>query len=282
MFSSCTIVGVGLLGASLGIAVAERGLARSVRVWARREETRAACLEAGWCHGAERDLRAAVEGADLVVVCTPVDVIVENLRELGPVLGAGALVTDVGSTKAVICREGLAAVNDSGGGQFIGSHPMAGSERSGMEAARADLFEGRPCLVTPMDRDSAESVARLRAFWGRMGMQVYTMSPDRHDEIVAAVSHLPHLVASSLAAFLDRTATGLRGFGGAGLADTTRVAAGDPGLWRAIVDQNREEVTRVLGGFDEALQRLRRAIVNRDDLELLRILGEGKRFRDGL
>ncbi len=264
------------------MAVSERGLARSVRVWARREETREQCLNASWCAGAEKSLRAAVEGADLVVICTPVDVIVENLREIVPALSGASLVTDVGSTKAVICREARAAIADADGACFIGSHPMAGSERSGMDAARADLFDRRPCLITPMEGDDDAAISALRAFWGRLGMRVHTMTPDRHDEIVAIVSHLPHLVSSSLAAFLDQRGGGLRGFGGAGLADTTRVAAGDPGLWRSIVDQNREEVLRALGGFDEALQRLRRAVVNHDDLELLRILEEGKRFRDGL
>lgn len=282
MFASCTIVGVGLLGASLGMAVAERGIARTVRVWARREATRERCRTAGWCRTAEKDLAVAVEGSDLVVICTPVNVIVENLTEMAPFLSDQALVTDVGSTKAIICRQARAILSETGSASFIGSHPMAGSERSGMDAARADLFEARPCLLTPMPNDSPRHLATLNAFWNRLGMQVHTVTPDRHDQIVAAVSHLPHLVASSLASFLEREAAGLRRLGGSGLADTTRVASGNPDLWRSIVEQNREEILRALGGYEESLQRLRRAIANRDDLELLRILEEGKRFRDGL
>ncbi len=281
MFETSTIIGAGLLGGSLGMAMAERGLARRVRVWARREALRGHCRGADWCDEVFADLKKAVEGADLVIICTPVDVIIENLREVVSVLSPASLVTDVGSTKAVICREADHLVAPTGA-VFIGSHPMAGSERTGIEAARADLFDGRPCLVTPTGRGKEEKAAQLVAFWKRLGMQTYLVSPDDHDEIVSQVSHLPHLVASALAFSLGQGRSDLGLYSGAGLKDTTRIAAGDPHLWAAIVDQNRDEIIRSLEGFDTALLELRRAVHNRDQGGLLKILKKGKQFRDGL
>lgn len=280
MFARVSILAPGLLGGSLGLALHRRSLAGEVVVWARRPEVRLECLDSEWCTRAPDTPEEAVAGADLVVLCPPVDVIVPLLRRVLPHLYKDALVTDVGSTKSLIVRECTALVR--GRGRFIGSHPMAGSEKSGLRHARADLFEGRPCLVTPLEETPEPDTRQIAELWRALGMDVRTLGPEQHDEIVAHLSHLPHLLASALSSFLAGKEPQWRHYAGQGLCDTTRVAAGDPNLWRAIVEQNREEILRALGSFEDELARLRTAIANAEAFELLELLEAGKRFRDRL
>ena len=166
--------------------------------------------------------------------------------------------------------------------EFIGAHPMAGSEKCGHEAGCAELFQGRACFVTPLDNTPAAAVEGLVRFWHALGCEVVTMHPDRHDEIVAHVSHLPHLLAASLCALLAGKHADWRNLAGPGLRDTTRVASGDPKLWRGILDANRDEVLRALRSYQDELQALHAALANRNDLELLAILERGKAWRDKL
>jgi cyclohexadieny/prephenate dehydrogenase len=278
-FQTLTILAPGLLGASLGQAARARGLARTIRVWARRAEVRLACEESDWCDSAHADAREAAEGADFVVVCTPVEHIVPLAREVSPVCAEGAIITDVGSTKSRICRE---AVDLGGRAIFVGAHPMAGSEKSGMEHALADLFEGRTCIVTPLPSTPPAPVDRVVRFWADLGMRVKTVSPEQHDEIVAHVSHLPHLLASILSVQLAGKDPEWMGCAGQGLRDTTRIAAGHAGLWRSICEQNREEILRAMEGFEDEWQRLRSALHNQRFFELEHLLERGKRFRDSL
>jgi len=203
VFEQLTILAPGLLGASLGLAARYYALAGRVHVWARRAESRLACQEADWCDGAFADPLEAVGGSDLVVVCTPVDQIVAMTRRIAPGLRQGALVTDVGSTKSRICR--LCAHAAPTGTVFVGSHPMAGSEKSGMQHARADLFRGRACLVTPLEETPAGAVEQVAGFWRALGMEVTSMSPEKHDEIVAHISHLPHKLVEAFRATLEET-----------------------------------------------------------------------------
>ena len=281
MFQQITILGPGLLGASLAMAVKERGLAARVVTWSRRPESRAKCLNQSWCDAVFDSLEKAVVGSDLVVICTPVQTIVPLLVQIRPALDAEALITDVGSTKSLICREARTAL-EGHSATFLGAHPMAGSEQAGMEHAQSDLFENAACILTPLDDASAEAISKLSAFWDALGMTVSTVSPEKHDEIVAHVSHLPHLLASTLCGYLAAQDDTWRTLGGGGLRDTTRIASGDPQLWKQILEQNSDEVVRAIEGFEQQLHHLKTALLNQDSLGVIAQLERGKTYRDQL
>jgi prephenate dehydrogenase len=277
MFEQITILGPGLLGTSLALALKEQGLTKRVHTWSRRAETRTQAIAADWCDAVFEEAGAACRESDLVVICTPVDTIVPILKEVASSLKAGALVTDVGSTKSQICREALGALEDRS--VFIGSHPMAGSEQTGMAHARSNLFKGACSIITPLDDCPEAEIARLRRLWEALGMEVVSCSPEQHDEIVAHISHLPHLLASSLCSYLSGKEAGWKHLAGGGLRDTTRVAAGDPALWKQILEQNREEVLQAIDGFDSELQALKCALLNNDSLKLAALLERGRKYR---
>jgi prephenate dehydrogenase len=277
MFERIAILGPGLLGASLLQAAKQRGLCRHTAAWSRRPETRLKCDGQPWCDAVFADAGDAVADADFVVVCTPVDTIVPLLKQIGPRLRTGTLVTDVGSTKSLICRHGRAALPPAVA--FVGSHPMAGSEKTGLEYASPELFQGRACFVTPLVETPVEDVERLARFWKALGMEVATTTPELHDEIAAHLSHLPHLLASTFCAYLSTRDPAWLHFGGPGLRDTTRVAAGDPVLWKAIALQNRDEILRALHAFQHELDALRTALHNGDPFALQHLLERGRDYR---
>lgn len=280
MFEQMTILGPGLLGASLAMVAKDRGLVKSVHTWSRRIETRAKSAAQSWCDSVFDNPSCACKGSDLVVVCTPVETIVPLLEEVRTALAPGALVTDVGSTKSLICRK--AANTTPTAVTYIGSHPMAGSERSGMENADINLFKSATCLVTPLSDTPVEKIAKLISFWEAIDMHIATVSPEKHDEIVAHISHLPHLLASTLCSLLSTKDPSWGHFSGGGLKDCTRVAAGDPGLWKQILKQNREEVIRAINGLEDELHRLKTALINKETHTLVSILERGKDYRDQL
>jgi prephenate dehydrogenase len=255
-------------------------IARRIHVWARRPESRQQCEEADWCDAAFPDPAAAVVGSELVVVCTPVDRIAEMVRRISPALQEQAIVTDVGSTKSRICRS--CAHQVPRGVSFIGAHPMAGSEKSGLQHARADLFQDRACLVTPLEDSDAEAVDRTVRFWRDLGMEVTTLSPEKHDEIVAHISHLPHLLASLLCLQLGRKPALWRAFSGNGLKDTTRIAAGSPEIWRSIFEENKEELLRALDGFEREVAIMRSHLHNEEWPQVRHLLKLGKTYREEL
>ena len=264
----------------MGLAVDHYTLARRIHVWARRAESRQACEESGWCSRAFADPGEAVMGSDLVIVCTPVDRIVEMVSRISPTLEPGALVTDVGSTKSRICR--VAARTVPKPVTFIGSHPMAGSEKSGMQYASEDLFKGRACLVTPLEDTKDEALDQLVRFWRAIGMEVTTLSPEKHDEIVAHISHFPHLLASLLCLQLSRHSPVWQAFSGNGLRDTTRIAAGSPDIWRSIFEENKEELLRAMDGFETELAAMRSHLRNGEWIRVRHLLERGKAYREGL
>lgn len=280
MFDQITILGPGLLGASIGIAMRERGLARSITSWSRRAETRASCLAQPWCSAVFETPEEAVRGSQFVVICTPVETIVPLLERIAPSLESGALVTDVGSTKSRICREAQGV--DLKGSFFLGSHPMAGSEQTGMSYAKGDLFEAAACIITPLDSTAKEVTEAISRFWEALGMLVTVTSPERHDEIVAHISHLPHLLASALCGYLFEQDPAWKHLAGGGLRDTTRIASGDPTLWRQILLSNREEVIRAIDGFESELHGLKSSLLNEDLNALQHQLERGKTYRDQL
>ncbi len=280
MFEQITILAPGLLGASLAAAVKDRQLARQTVIWARRAETRIACSDKSWCDAVAASPQEAVDEADLVVVCSPVETIHPLVVGIAPHLKDGALVTDVGSTKSLIARYCHTVMPK--GRQFIGSHPMAGSEKSGLAHARKDLFRGKTCFVTPLVDSDEQAVETILNFWKDLDMEVASVSPERHDEIVAHISHLPHVLASVLCSFLSTKDSGWLNFAGNGLRDSTRVAAGSPAIWKSIFEQNREEIARAIDQFENELQSLKSAIVNGQSFDILNHLERGKAYRERL
>lgn len=273
-FQRIAIIGVGLIGGSIGLAVRERGLAGEIVGIGRRKVSLDKALACQAIDQAATDLPTAVKTADLVIVATPVDRIVDAVREAAAAEPA-ALLTDAGSAKASICHELTAEL----GGRFVGSHPLAGDHRSGPEYARSDLFEGRTVIVTPSDQTPEVLVASISQFWRQLGAQVKTMPPDQHDQALAATSHLPHLTAAALAAatpsaWLDLAATGW--------ADATRIAAGDPALWAQIFAANRGGLLAALDRFDEQLGALREAVDAENWQFVEQLLINAKRIRDAL
>jgi prephenate dehydrogenase len=272
------ILGPGLLGGSLAGAVRRSSLAGQVSVWARRLEAAQQVRARGWADLASDDVGAVVEGADLIVLATPVGAMPGLARQIVAArerLAADVLITDVGSVKGFVAAQ-VAPIFEEAGLTFIGSHPMAGAETAGFEAARDDLFEGAACILTP----HAASLPRLRAFWERLGCRLFTMTPEEHDAVVARVSHLPHVAASAVALAVLNGAGEGAAVAGRGFRDTTRIASGDPTLWTEILLENRSALVApledLLARLGEVLDFVRRS----DDERLRQFLAEAKSLRD--
>ncbi len=276
-WDTVAVVGVGLLGGSVGLALLQRRLAGRVIGVGHRESSLQIATQVGAITQSTTDLQQGVREADLVVVCTPLKDIVPTVRAAAAAVRRGALVTDVGSTKLAIAEslsQGLPAAV-----RFIGSHPLAGSEKTGPQHARADLFQNRTTVVTPLETAAESDVQQIVSFWQSLGSRVHRMSPAAHDQALAITSHLTHLVAAALAAatppeHLPLAATGW--------VDTTRVAAGDPDLWQQIFHDNRDNVIQSLDQFQQVLDDFRQALADHDDAELRKLLQTGKRHRDTL
>jgi len=279
-FAQLTLLAPGLLGGSVARAARAAGLARRIVLWARRPETRAALRGQPWCDAAPDSAEEAAVGASLVVIASPVDQIATLAARIRPALPAGALVTDVGSVKAEVCRAAAEALGDRA--VFVGAHPMAGSEKTGWEHSRADLFQGRACFVTPGPDTKPAAVETVAAFWRALGCRVAAVSPAEHDRIVAHISHLPQLAASALCAALAGRDPGWREFAGGGLRDTTRIAGSDPELWRTILAQNRTEVLAALDLYLGELQGIRDALAGDDLTAVTRTLERGRAYRAGV
>lgn len=242
-FQQITLVGVGLLGGSLGLAVKQRGMAGRVVGLVRRPESVAECHGLGVVDEATLDAEAAIKDADLIVHCAPVSQMRALTEKFLPFMKQGAIVTDVGSVKACVAEDLEKAIADAGG-CFVGSHPMAGGEQAGVVHSRGDLFEKANVVVTPTPNSNAESVRSVSHFWHALGANVLSVDPATHDALVARSSHLPHVAAAALAGAVLREGQPdeLGKVCGPGFRDTTRIASGSPSLWRDIVMQNQENV----------------------------------------
>ena len=260
-----TIVGVGLIGGSIGLAAKQRGLAARVLGTGRRRASLDSALALGAIDEGFLEPASAIAQAEVVVFCTPVERIAEQVLANAPGCAPGTLLTDAGSTKAAIVRgvEGHLPAGVS----FVGSHPLAGSEKRGPEHADANLFQGRLTVVTQTPATDSAALERTATFWRALGSRVRIMPPEDHDRALAMTSHLPHLLAAALAGILppelyELTATGFR--------DTTRVAAGDPSIWTGIFTQNRLAVLDALKPLIERLTRFRQALEAADAETLVR------------
>jgi prephenate dehydrogenase len=254
-----TIVGTGLIGGSIGLAARGKHLFAEVRGTARHESSLDAALASGAIDKAYLDPVEAAKDADMVIVATTVSTIGEFCLQCAAVAREGAVITDVGSVKGAI--DDAVRPKMPWGRYYIGSHPLAGSEKRGVVNAQEDLFAGAACILTPPDDCDSAAYQRLSDFWQALGMTVFRMSPREHDAIVAGASHLPHLAAAAIIAAVP---DGALPFASSGLRDTTRIAAGDPRLWRDIVQANQEEVLLAIARLDTQMQELKGFILRGD------------------
>ncbi|MBX9681866.1 MAG: prephenate dehydrogenase/arogenate dehydrogenase family protein [Gemmataceae bacterium] len=276
-FSVVTIVGVGLIGGSIGLGLKKRGLAETVRGLGRSRETPEKAKALGAIDEIHTDPAAALKQSQIVVLCTPVDRIAAQAMEFAALCPPGCIVTDAGSTKARI-----AAALDGrmpAGVSFVGSHPLAGSEKRGPEHADADLFVNRWTVLTPIAETSAKTRETIADFWQGLGSKTCEMSPEEHDRALAMTSHLPHLIASALAGCLPES---LEKLTASGFRDTTRIAAGDPEVWTAIFRENRDAVLTALRTYEARLAEYRRVLETNDAPTLDRLWREGKAVRESL
>jgi prephenate dehydrogenase len=276
-----TLVGVGLLGGSLDMAVRRQRLAGSVAGFVRRTASVGECRRFGAVDFATRNLEQAVRGADLIVLCTPIAQMRAIAKQMLPFLAPGTIVTDVGSVKGPVVRslEPLLARTDV---HFVGSHPMAGSEKTGVTAAAPDLFQNAVCVVTPTRGSNPAAVRKVVQLWKSVGARVLKLDPRTHDELVSRSSHLPHVVAANLANLVlasgnlkQQPALCANGF-----RDTTRIASGSPEMWRDIALANHQNLSAALGVFMAELARFRRALKKGDATVISRFFETAKQRRD--
>lgn len=248
------------MGASLLMALRKKSPRTKLSVWARRMEAADEIVKRGLADAACTDPAKAATGADTVVLCVPVDRMEDVSRSIAPHIGADILVTDVGSTKKTIAAELEEIFSE--GRNFIGSHPMCGSEESGLGAARADLYEGALCVVCPTNSSRPELLTKAEALWKTVGGRVAQLSPADHDKAAAATSHAPHIAAAALVALVADEPEAFRALCASGFRDTTRVASGSPELWSAILAANAGETAAALQRLEKILANYRQAIAS--------------------
>lgn len=275
--TTIAVAGVGLIGGSLAAAVRKHFPGIRILGVGRDLHRLATAQTRGLIDEAFVDIEAAAAKADLIVVCLPVDRIVASVRSAAVACRPGTLITDAGSVKGPICRELSTGLPDAV--VFIGSHPLAGSEKQGFEFADAGLFEQRVCVMTPLEDSPAIAVDRIRCFWQGLGATVLEMSAEVHDRALAETSHLPHVVAAALAAVLEPENARMAA---SGFRDTTRIAGGDPDLWTAILLSNADSVLKSLQRFENSMAAFQSAISAGDAAHLKQLLADARARRLGI
>lgn len=285
-FKQVAIVGVGLIGASLGMILRRKRLADHVVGIGRRVENLKTAVEVGAIDRYVSNPQEGVRGADMVVLATPVDTYDRHLKDWAHCLAPGTIVSDVGSVKGALVEQSEATM--PAGVHFVGAHPIAGKETSGAAAGTDQLFQGARCILTPTKQTNTEALSRIRQLWEETGAIVLTMDPYLHDQILGAVSHLPHAAAfalmNALADLRDRQlpALDLAGHSGGGLRDTTRIAASSPEMWRDIFLWNRDNVVAFLECYERALAELKQLIHAGDAAGIEKALERAKGEREKL
>ncbi len=277
MFDKVTIIGVGLIGGSIGLAIKKRKLAREVVGVFRRRATLNKALHRKAVDRGVMDLAIGVNGADLVIVASPVYSIPSLVNEAIRAAKPGAVITDAGSTKRWIVSSIESDMTKRHDVHFVGSHPMAGSDKTSVAYARDDLVKGAACIETKPSHTDNEAVAKIVSFWKSIGGKVSVMSPAAHDARVPMISHLPHMVAFGLAGSVE---PGDLKFAAEGFKDTTRVASSDPALWADIFLTNKSEVKKAGYLFIKNFKKLLAAVNSGDRRKLVSLLGQAKSKRD--
>lgn len=276
-----TLLGVGLLGGSLGLALKKHGLAKRVHGYVRRAASIDECVQAGAVDSASCELEESVQGADLIVLCTPLAQMAELARSSLSATEPGTLITDVGSVKGPLVAE-LEPMYETRKAIFVGSHPMAGSEKMGVSAARADLFQAAVCVVTPSDRTNPQDQKAVEQLWQGVGARTMSLSPEDHDALVARSSHLPHVLAANLAAYVLNPKFGPEqgGLCANGFRDSTRIASGSPEMWRDIILMNQTHLKRALGEYKEQLEQFETLVREGNPATIENFFRKTKTLRD--
>jgi len=283
LFNKMAVIGVGLIGGSLARILREKGAVREVVGIGRGEANLKRGVELGVLDSYTTDARVGVAGADLVFVATPVCSIPKVVAEIAPYLSPGCIVTDGGSVKEYVvaaCEPLMPA-----GTFFVGGHPIAGTEHSGVEASFATLYQGKRCIVTPTANTDAAALEKVVELWRIAGSSVPLMDPVQHDLVVAAISHLPHMVAYSLVNAVDgydRFGGDLLSFSAGGFRDFTRIASSDPVMWRDIALTNREAILEMMDFFSGYLEKLRGLVAAEDAEGLQSFFLNSKQKRDAI
>jgi cyclohexadieny/prephenate dehydrogenase len=281
IFERMALIGMGLIGSSIARAARAQAAVRSIVATARSPATRRRVAELGIADQVVEGNAAAVEGADLVILCIPVGACGTVAQEIAPHLARSAIVSDVGSVKGSVVRD--MAPHLPAHVHFIPAHPVAGTEHSGPDAGFAELFIDRICILTPPAGTDQQAIARLTALWEAFGSQVESMSPDHHDLVLAVTSHLPHLIAYTIVGtaydLREVTRSEVLKFSAGGFRDFTRIAASDPTMWRDIFLANKDAVLEMLGTFSEDLSTVTRAIRRGDGDTLFDIFTQRRAIR---
>ncbi len=279
-FGVVAIIGTGLIGGSVGLGLKERGLATTIIGVGHRKVSINKALKIKAIDEGSTSIEKAAKQADIIILATSVNLIPDYAKRIIPLMKKTAILTDVGSTKDYIVSQ----VNDemkstcgSGKSNFIGAHPIAGSEQRGVDYARSDLFEDSVCVLTPTNLNTKKSITMLSNMWKALGAKISIMTPSKHDETLALVSHLPHFVATSLAGVIDEKHWK---FAASGLRDTTRIASGDPDLWLSIGKQNKQELIDALRSFSKEVECTINDLESGNDKKLLGRLKKAKGVRD--
>ncbi len=284
IYDRVALIGLGLIASSMSHAMRRAGLAGEIVGYAKSSETRQTAREIGLCDVVYDTAAEAAEGADLVVLCVPVGAMDSVAAEIGPVLMAGATVSDVGSVKRAVVE--AVAPHIPEGVHFIPAHPLAGTEHSGPRAGFAELFENRYCIIVPPDGADRAAVDRLAALWRGMGALIEEMDAEHHDLVLAVTSHTPHLIAYTMVGVADDlsrvTDSEVIKFSAAGFRDFTRIAASDPVMWRDVFLNNKEATLEILGRFTEELFALQRAIRQGDGDHLHAYFTRTRSIRRGI
>ena len=280
-FSRVTIIGPGLLGASIAMSLKKKGIAREIWVWLRNQQKKELCEQSDWCDRALIDLQDAVGDSDLVILCTPVELILDQLTQVSGWLKPGCIVTDVGSLKKEICQRADEVFKDKLI-YFVGSHPMAGSEKTGMKFASSSMLEKKNCIVTPTEQTNLKYLNKITRMWEMLDMKVTHKTPDLHDEIVGWISHLPHLIASVLINTVGEKDSTWMDLSGNGLKDTTRIASGNPTMWKEILVGNRINLNKSIDHLIENLKSIKVALASEDSGKINKLLHSAKIKRDHL
>lgn len=282
MINKLTIIGVGLIGGSLARALKKAQACKTIMGSGRNPAELEKALQLGVIDEYHLDLGSAVHGADIVVLATPVGAFESVLEQIAGHLAPHTLITDVGSTKGSVIEAARKVFNKKVPAQFVPGHPIAGTEKSGVEASLAELFQDRRVILTPLSTTSEQAVARIRMMWETTGAEVVEMDARRHDEVLAATSHLPHVLAYTLVDTLARlnAQQEIFGFAAGGFRDFTRIASSDPQMWHDICLANRSSLLSVLEQFSNDLDHFTEALRDRDGARILSMFTRAKIARD--
>lgn len=274
-FKRITIVGVGLMGGSLGMTIKKHKLAKEVIGLSHRQSSLSEAIKREAIDTGYIDVKKAIQNADLVVLATPVNEIIKLLSTIAPHLRRHCIITDIGSTKTAIVDEAEKVLPHPQ--NFVGSHPLAGLEKKGVIHATNDLYEGSVCLTTSTKKTSQMVKEKIKQFWTRIGAEVKDFPPEEHDELLSYTSHLPHLLAFGL---MEAVPQECLAYVSQGLKDTTRIAASSPQMWNDICLSNAKNTLKALDEFVRCLSHLRKAISEKDQKSLMQHFTKAKEKRD--